>query len=202
MAEPVKIGKIDTNISNELVYLWQYDKAKKLTSILKKDDNFAAVSVGEFLQNFITNILNINYSTTWALELWGEILGVIRPNYYDPDSQTYIPFKDDMYRKLLLGRVKKFNSNGSVKDINDYLQFIFPDKYIYAKNNNDMTMEIIMYAGIAAEDVAVLQSDGFIPVPVGVQVKYGVVDINETFGFYGSGFAPFDQGTFFNTNLA
>jgi hypothetical protein len=109
-----------------------------------------------------------------------------------------IVFNDDMYRKLLLGRMIKLNSNGSTKSINDYLQFVFNGKLVFAVDNYNMSMKVLLYYAASDEDLAVINSDGFLPLPVGVKVTYSVVPPEHTFGFYGSGLTGFDTGTFFD----
>jgi hypothetical protein len=193
MAE--NIGNINFTIDNKNVYLWQYDNAVNLKGILDNNDNFVTVNVSNFWSDFFTNVFNIKTANTFGLEIWGEILGVARPSYVS-NGETIV-FNDDMYRKLLLGRMLKFNSNGSVKDINDYLQFIFNDKLVFAVDNYNMSMKVLLYYNASDEDLAIINSAGFLPLPVGVKVTYSVVPPEETFGFYGSGLTGFDTGTFF-----
>jgi hypothetical protein len=167
-----------------------------MRKILDASNSFMTVNVGNFWDNYCNKIFNIEEADTYGLELWGKILGVSRPSYQS-NGETIV-FNDDMYRKLLLGRMIKLNSNGSTKSINDYLQFVFNGKLVFAVDNYNMSMKVLLYYAASDEDLAVINSDGFLPLPVGVKVTYSVVPPEQTFGFYGSGLTGFDTGTFFD----
>lgn len=192
---PVDIGTINFTIDNSRCWLWQYDQAPNLSALLKSSDAFVQNNVSKFWEDWEKNVFNIRTADTFGLNLWGKILGVERIKYTNDAGET-VAFTDDMYRLLLLARVMKFNSNGSLKSINDYLQFVFEGKPVFCVTNNDMSIRIILYYHPSTEDMAVIQSDGFIPVPAGVLVNYYVVPPEETFGFDGSGLTGFDDGVF------
>jgi hypothetical protein len=71
-----------------------------------------------------------------------------------------------------------------------------PEKAVFLKNNYDMTVEIIFYYEPSDEDLVVIKSEDFLPLPTGVKVAYTRVDTDTIFGFEGSGLTGFDQGTF------
>ena len=192
---PVDIGTINFTIDNSRCWLWQYDQAPNLNALLQSSADFVRNNVSQFWADWEQNVFNIRTANTFGLNLWGKILGGERITYTNDDGET-VSFTDDMYRLLLLARVMKFNSNGSLKSINDYLQFVFPDKPVFCVTNTDMSIRIILYNHPSTEDLAVIQSDGFIPVPAGVLVNYYVVPPEDVFGFEGSGLTGFDQGAF------
>ena len=193
----VSIGNIDFKIDNSLCYLWQYDNANNLKSLMDNKAKFFEDNVEKFFLDYFSNIFNIKTANNFGLELWGVILGVPRPQYTN-ENEEVVSFSDDMYRKLLLAKVLKFNINGSVAEINDYLGFIFddPEKVVYLKNNYDMTVEVIFRYTPTLEDMAVIRSEDFLPLPTGVKVVYAQIDSNTIFGFNGSNLTGFDTGTF------
>lgn len=192
-----EVGTIDFKIDNSLCYLWQYDDANKLKSLMDKKNKFIENSVEKFFRDYFSNIFNIKTANNFGLELWGVLLGVPRPQYTNANSEV-VNFTDDMYRKLLLAKVLKFNINGSVAEINDYLRFMFddPEKVVFLKNNYDMTVEVIFHYKASLEDMAVINSEDFLPLPTGVKVVYAEINTEEIFGFEGSGLTGFDHGTF------
>jgi len=88
------------------------------------------------------------------------------------------------------------NSNGSVKDINAYLNFLFPEKPVFVVDYQNMTMKLVFYYQPTAQEMAVIQSDGFLPIPAGVKVGYVIVPPDEVFGFHGQDLQTFEYGTF------
>ena len=93
---------------------------------------------------------------------------------------------DDVYRKLLLGKIFAFNSNGSIKDINQFLSFIVAGKAFSVWNNRDMTIDVRIGFVPTPSEMAVLTSPDFLPTPAGVLVNFYIADPLKTFGFNGS----------------
>lgn len=191
----VDIGTINFTINNNLCYLWQYDNAENLKNLMQLKDVFLTENVTNFWSDYFQNIFDIKTANSFGLNLWGETLGVKRPNYTN-DNNEIVPFSDEMYRKLLLACILKYNLNGSVASIIDYLSFFFSRQNVLFINNYDMTVKILFYSGITTDEEAVLNSGHFIPLPTGVKVDYEVIPLNNTFGFDGSGLTGFDTGTF------
>ena len=194
---PEKIANFDTTIDFSKVYLWQYDKANNLIALLNAKKEFYDNNFSAALEYFYNNIFNVETADANGLELFGLLLGISRPYYVNAGGDT-VYFTDDMYRKLLLARIIKLNSNGSTESLNNYVNFIFNDNNepVYIENYLDMTINLIMYYQPSAEDMAVINSDGFLPIPAGVLVNVIIVPPEQTFGFDGSGLSNFGNGTF------
>jgi hypothetical protein len=191
----VDIGTINFTVNNSLCYLWQYDNATNLKALMQLKDDFLTINVQNFWEDFFSSIFNIKTADSFGLDLWGVTLGVSRPQYTNSNDEI-VPFSDDMYRKLLLARILKYNINGSVASINDYLNFVFENQSVALINNYDMTVRIMFYSSISPEDLAVIESEDFIPLPTGVKIDYQIIPKNTTFGFDGSTLTGFDTGTF------
>lgn len=175
-------------------FLWQYDAATKLNGLLSKKQAFYKKAVSDFWKSWTKNVFNIDTATTFGLNLWGAFLGVNRPTYID-NGQTII-FNDDQYRTVIKGRLMLMNSNGSVQSINKYLNYLFPNKPVFVIDYRDMSIKLIFYYTPSAEEMAIMNLDGFLPRPAGVNVQYQIVPPDEVFGFYGQDMAPMDQGSF------
>lgn len=175
-------------------FLWQYDAAVNLKNLLKKKQAFYEKAVSAFWKQWTKDVFNIDTANTFGLNLWGGFLGVNRPTYID-GGQT-ITFTDDQYRTVIKGRLMLMNSNGSVPSINQYLNYLFPNKAVFVVDYNDMSINLVFYYTPTAEELAIINLDGFLPRPAGVDVNYKIIPPDEVFGFYGQEMAPMDQGTF------
>lgn len=175
-------------------FLWQYDAAVNLKNLLKKKQAFYEKAVSAFWKQWTKDVFNIDTANTFGLNLWGGFLGVNRPTYID-DGQT-ITFTDDQYRTVIKGRLMLMNSNGSVPSINQYLNYLFPNKAVFVVDYNDMSINLVFYYTPTAEELAIINLDGFLPRPAGVNVNYRIIPPDEVFGFYGQDMAPMDQGSF------
>lgn len=174
--------------------LWQYNKAERLQAIIQACQDEFNGNVRDFWNNFYTNIFNIDTANTFGLTVWGILLGVERPTYID-GGVTY-PYSDNMYRLFLKSRIMMFQMDGSVYQINKYIQYLFPDKPIYVIDNLDMTMSLNFYYTPSAEEWQVLNNPDFLPRPSGVMLEVKAIDPANIFGFNGTGFQPWDTKPF------
>lgn len=190
----MEIYNVDTTVDLSKVKLWQYDNAQNLLKLIDKLQEFANENIDQFWSNWKEDVFVLDTANSFGLSLWGMLLGVERPSYVD-GGQTIL-FNDEQYRTLLKGRVMLMNSNGSVKDINAYLNFLFPEKPVFVVDYQNMTIKLVFYYQPTVQEMAVIQSDGFLPVPAGVKVGYVIVPPDEVFGFYGQDLQTLDNGTF------
>ena len=174
--------------------LWQYNKAEKLKALIQECQDEFDGNVEDFWNDFYTNIFNIDTANNFGLTVWGILLGVERPTYTDGTGTHY--YSDDMYRLFLKSRILMFQMDGSVYQINRYVNYLLPDKPIYVIDNYDMTMSINYYYSPTPEEWQVLNNPDFFPRPSGVMIQFKSLDPTEIFGFNGTGFQPFDTKPF------
>lgn len=99
------------------------------------------------------------------------------------DSRIFVD--DETYRLFLKARMFLYNSNGSMADINRYLEFLFPDKAVFATDGYDMSVTVVFYYTPGERDMALINSPDFLPLPAGVQLNTLIGDPKQTFGFDG-----------------
>lgn len=190
----MKIGQISTTFDSGDVKLWQYDNTKNINGLINYQIDFSTENVTRFWNSWYDDIFNIETANTFGLNLWGVFLGVNRPSY-ESNGQT-ISFTDEQYRTVLKGRIMLMNSNGSIPSFNKYLNFLFPNGTTYVVDYHDMSVNMIFYYTPTDEELAIIQSDGFLPTPTGVKVNYVIVPPEEVFGFDGQELSNFDNGSF------
>lgn len=191
----MEVMNLDNTVNLLECLLWQYDKAERLKSLIQKCQDEFNGNVKDFWNNFYTNIFNLNTANTFGLSVWGILLGVERPTYIS-DGQTY-SYSDDMYRLLLKSRSLLFRMDGSIYQMNRYIEYLFPNKPILVLDGLDMTIRLVFYYTPTAEELQVLNNPDFLPRPSGVEIKIEVINPLEIFGFDGSGLNGFDNGVFF-----
>ena len=201
----VDIGQVNITIDGSLCTLWQYDDAPRMQAVLGGEQAFYDNEITGFIENWRKYVYDIRTAgsyrradgtfDTYGLDLWAEILGLYLPqfkNTNDPDAL-------EVYRRFLLARVFKLNSNGSMAEFNSYLRYFFPDKPIAAFNNYDMTITVYAFWEMDAYDLALFNSEEFLPVPVGVLVNtVSGAKPEDIFGFRRSELGNFDNAVFAN----
>jgi len=175
-------------------YLWQYDKAPHIKTLMQNKQKFLKANVEDFWSNWLKDVFNIDTASTFGLNLWGRFLGVGRPSYLD--GGVLVEFDDDQYRTVLKGRLMLMMSNGSVPEMNKYINYLFPDKSTFVVDYQDMSVNIVFYYTPTTQEMAIIQLDGFLPRPAGVNVNYVIVPPEEVFGFDGQELSTFDNGSF------
>lgn len=189
------IYQVDTTIDLNDCFLWQYDKATRLKYLLQAKQSWYNTNITGFWNDFLTNIFNINTANTFGINLWGKFLNVPRPSYVQ-DGQT-ITFTDDQYRLLIKGQLLLMNSNGSLASINDYLNYLFPNKAAFVIPYTTMAIRLVFYYNPTPDELAIIQATNFLPRPAGVEVDYVIFPADEIFGFDNTEMANFDNGSFF-----
>ena len=193
------IFTFNTNLINNVI--WQYENAENLKSLIQSKEDWYTENLNNFWQGIIDDFLNINTADDWGLSLWGQILKVNRVYNVNGADTT---LSTDLYRRLILGKLQFIRSDGTAPVINKYLNFIF-SPYVtdtaYAatvRDNLDMSIVYVLNFEPTDEELALIYSRTFFPTPAGVQDKVYLMPQSSIFGFYGTGFQPFGQGTFWD----
>lgn len=192
------IGNINFTPDMSRVFLWQYEDAAKLNAILQSEVNFCVNSIGKLWENWLTEFFDINTATEQGLYLWGALLGVQRGTYVEGGEEKTISL--EIYRRMLKARFFNFGSHGTVPEINRYLRMVLDGKPIFCRDNYDMTVTILCYVPLTAEEIAVLLSEDFLPLPCGVKLNIITVAPDEILGFKDSELQTLDNGVFVEFN--
>lgn len=200
-----EIADVNITIDGSLCTLWQYDDAPRMQAILGGEQAFYDNEITGFLANWEKYVFDIRTAggyrradgtfDTYGLDLWAEILGIYLPQFHN----TADPEALKTYRRFLLARMFKLNSNGSMADFNAYLRYFFSDRPIIAINNYDMTITVYAFWSMDQYDRALFDSDEFLPVPVGVLVNtVDGIKSEDILGFEHSELGNFDNAVFTN----
>lgn len=192
------IGNVDFYPDMSRIYLWQYEDAEKLNAILNAEIDFCANSIGKLWESWLRDFHDIDTATEGGLYLWGALLGVPRISYIDEGVEKTVSI--EMYRRMLKARFFNFASNGTIPEINNYLRMVFGNKPIFCRDNYDMTVTVVTYETLTAEEIAVLLSEDFFPVPCGVKININTTSFEEILGFEGSELQTLDNGVFIAFN--
>ncbi len=193
------IFTFDANLIQNI--LWQYDNAPVLKSLITQKDEWYDENLNGFWEKIVSDFLNINTATDWGLNLWGKILQVKR--LYNVNGEQ-ISLNTDLYRRLILGKLQLIRSNGTVPEINKYLNFVFSPYSTatafagFVQDMRDMTVVYIFNFDPTDEELALIYSRDILPTPAGVQDKIYLMPENAIFGFDGTGFQPWNQAPFWD----
>lgn len=78
---------------------------------------------------------------------------------------------DDVYRRLLYAKVMVNQCDGTIPGAIQALKMVFPDNDVFIKDNQDMTMDIILSGSLTPMVIALLKRGSFNSRPTGVLVN-------------------------------
>lgn len=202
------IQPFNSNINLLKNLFWQYDNSPNLKGLIQNQETFVNENVGQFLQDFYTNIFNLDTANTFGLKIWSILLGVpfdvetITPAINDlfgfeygknfdhgvlyPDAGTLL--SDAQKRLILKLRWRTMTTNATLESLIEAYQAVLGDTFV----TDGLNMKILVGLGEypTFENLYIIEKyPQIFPRPAGVEVSY-------LLGY--NGWIRFDSGTNFD----
>lgn len=172
--------------------LSQYANSPKLNAIL--DGIERMISAENDINNFYTDIYNIQTANAYGLDIWGRRLNIPRQLKFEDET---INLDDEHYRFLLLVKAMSNISNCTVPNLEEILNYLFQERgKVYVFDTGVMTMKYTFDFYLDNLEKAILDLPGIPPKPTGVGLNIVELPKRELFGFHKTGWQPFDQAPF------
>lgn len=124
----MNVETIDNSIENDLrkVISWQFDNATHLVGIVQMLIDFYDQSTKE-LWNKISSGIGIADPNVddFDLSRWGKLLGISRPVITYEEEPVQRTMSKELYRLIILGRVRLLHSNASIDSYLSYVKLVF-----------------------------------------------------------------------------
>ncbi|WP_432785022.1 hypothetical protein AAEX37_01944 [Oligella sp. MSHR50489EDL] len=175
--------------------------------------------------DFYKMAMNVHSAQGFGLDIWGRIVGVGRvieapqggiENFgfkTNDDDESFYPFnsrpffaagqrftnyelQDDDFRLLILIKAASNIVYATAPNINKFLRLIFPSRRIYYLITDHMMARYFLEFMPNAFERHIIYKLQLLPRPCGVMVEYQELPPTDFFGFYGTGFQPFNNGVF------
>lgn len=171
------------------------------------------------IEQFYNIVMNLPTAQGFGLDIWGRIVGISRSvNFADPQGEYFgfadgfypfnqrpffspgqtsyeIPDKD--YRKLIFLKASANIVSATAPNINRLMKAAFDGKKCYFLITGHMKARYVFRFPLTQFERYIVYNTDILPRPCGVQVDILDEIPPETFGFNGTGFQPFNQGTFY-----
>lgn len=206
----------------------QYANSPTITTLIDAMNQYIDPSVD--LAQFYSVVWNVETAQGFGLDIWGRIVNVSRvlqipgsllyfgyneqpeaqpfneaPFYDGPPDTEAFTLSDDAYRTLILTKALANISAATAPSLNRLLSGLFAGRgRTYVLDLGGMAMEFRFEFELQPFEKAILTQSGAIPRPAAVQAHITQFDVATTFGFseMGGDIQPFDQGVFFNPDIA
>lgn len=159
MTDPI-IDNTDAGLIERTI-TWQYENATKLVSLI--------LSWKEFFKNSTTDLFDeipsaIDLTDTnisdYGLSVWGNILNVRRPMLtYSPnegDEETTLVMSRELFRRILLGRLRLLEDNASIPAYLNYISAVFGSR-MRVVDGLDMWMSFVDNGELTPEEAAAIE---------------------------------------------
>jgi len=94
------------------------------------------------------------------------------PFYSGELLTSTVTLTNDIYRKLIMMKAAANISDCTIPNLNRLLMFMFGDKGLcYVRNDGEMVMSYVFEFPLSVAELAIVQSSGALPAPVGVTVN-------------------------------
>lgn len=195
----------------------QYANSPRILSMI--DALGDALDLSQLNRDFYDMVVNLRTAEGYGLDIWGRIVGVSREvNITDPEgkyfgfSDGFYPFNehpfssggqnadtwaltDHAYRDLIFLKAISNIVYATAPNINALLRYAFRGSSYFLLHNN-MTASYVFEFFLSPFERHIVYNTDILPRPCGVEINYIEQDPSQTFGFYGTEFAPFNQGVF------
>ncbi|MGJ0578469.1 DUF2612 domain-containing protein [Xenorhabdus bovienii] len=166
--------------------------------------------------------VNVLTAQGFGLDIWGRIVGINRglsipdPNvdYFGfNETQKYSPFDqspfyselhtessymmdDSTFREVILMKAYANILNATAHNINAFLKASFTRGRAYFLITGHMTARYVFEYRLSELEKNLIYNHHILPCPSGVKISMAELPLGEFFGFYGTGFQPFEQAAF------
>lgn len=197
----------------------QYANSPRLLTLIEEWSE--AINQDTNIEQFKRLIWNVQTANSRGLDIWGRIVGVDRfvktsdaEGEFFGFTEGFTPFdnapftgqgnqfgnyrlKDEPYRRLIM--IKAFANivDATALNINKFLNFIFKDRgKAFFVIIGHMTARYYFDFILSPLEKKIVFDLQLLPRPCGVLVEYLEADSSGIFGFDGTGYQPFNIGTF------
>lgn len=177
----------------------------------------------EVIDDFYNIAWNVNTAKGFGLDIWGRIVGADRNVNIPSDDvkafgfntdpeQSFYPFNaqpfssgggvnsyqltDEKFRTLIMIKAASNIIYATAPNINKFLQLIFPTKRSYFLITGHMKARYFFEFIPTPFERHIIYNLGVLPKPSGVLIDFRELPPSNYFGFFGSGFQPFNNGVF------
>lgn len=207
------------NIQNTLMS--QYANSPVICNLIESMNE--CIDPARSINDFYRLAFNVKTAQSFGLDIWGRIVGVNRNISIPPDDidtfgfktspQAFQPFNsypfsstgarfssyrlsDERFRLLIMIKAAANILNATAPNINRYLRMIFPDKRVYFLITGHMKGRYFFEFIPNKFERHIIYNLQLLPRPSGVLIDYRESPPAGIFGFSGTGFQPFNQGSF------
>lgn len=147
----------------------QYNNSVRFKAWL--DVNLIKLNANSKVTDMLDSKFDIDTAIGKQLDILGELLGQPRSVRFQPTDGTSPTLTDSVYRLVLKSKILLNQWDGMLSSIADEWGLLFPSSTFIVRDNQDMSMDIIISVTTPLER-DLLENGYIVPKPQGVRVNY------------------------------
>ena len=145
-----------------------------------QDDNSSALD--------IINAFDLDTATGTQLDIIGTLVGISRQLDFQPRSDISSVLDDVYYRLLLRARIVWNQWKGTIKELYEAWQVIFPAGNLLIIDNQDMSMDIVVSGNFSVMERELINNGLIVPKSEGVRINYIIIEENSNLPVFSYGY--------------
>lgn len=145
-----------------------------------QDDNSSALD--------IINAFDLDTATGKQLDTIGNLIGISRQLDFQPRSDISSVLDDVYYRLLLRARIVWNQWKGTIKELYEAWQVIFPAGNLLIMDNQDMSMDIVVSGNFSVMERELINNGLIVPKSEGVRINYIIIEENSNLPVFSYGY--------------
>ena len=145
-----------------------------------QDDNSSALD--------IINAFDLDTATGTQLDIIGTLVGISRQLDFQPRSDISSVLDDVYYRLLLRARIVWNQWKGTIKELYEAWQVIFPAGNLLIMDNQDMSMDIVVSGNFSVMERELINNGLIVPKSEGVRINYIIIEENSNLPVFSYGY--------------
>ena len=126
----------------------------------------------------ISDCFDLDIAQGKQLDKLGELIGRQRELTFQPEKNVSSILEDDIYRTVLRAKIGINHWNSTIPSIYELWKNLFPDYKLYIKDNQDMSMDVIVLGDLTDLEKNLVHYGYIVPRPEGV--KQNTTTVSET----------------------
>lgn len=154
------------------------------------------------LNESVKKAFDLNTAVGVQLDTLGKILVQSRVMNFQPTDGSSPILSDEDYRLILKAKVVKNQWKGTTEDFYNFWEVLLGNTLpVYLVDNQEMEPVVVVWNNLVTPLVQDFLANGLIvPKPAGLGLGLRRVDPEHNFGFFGTEFTGFNEGTFWRPN--
>ena len=148
------------------------------------DANLDKLFSPNLFEEIVDVALNLDYASGVSLDVLGSLVGASRRLSFTPIDGSGANMNDENYRTVIRAKIIRNAWRGGVEQVQVFWNLLFPNTMISIRDNQNMTMDVVIFGGVPILFRELVQYGYIVPKPETVLLNsVNYADLLPAFGY-------------------